>query len=90
MADKETQFVQIVEDVDQVIVYERLDTYTTTNTLFNRLIRQARQSPDGSAQAVDNEGCLVTATIFPVNPNSGHSDLRKLLVLAFFCYVALM
>ena len=64
MADKETQFIQIVEDVDQVIVYERLDTYTTTNTLFNRLIRQARQSPDGSAQAVDSEGCLVTATIF--------------------------
>jgi hypothetical protein len=65
MADKETQFIQIVEDVDQVIVYERLDTYTTTNTLFNRLIRQARQSPDGSAQMTDGEGCLVTATIFP-------------------------
>jgi hypothetical protein len=64
MADKETQFLQIVEDVDQVIVYERLDTYTTTNTLFNRLIRQARQSPDGSAQMTDAEGCVVTATIF--------------------------
>ncbi len=65
MADKETQFIQIVEDVDQVIVYEPLDTYTTTNAFFNRLIRRARQSPDGSAQAVDSEGCVVTATIFP-------------------------
>jgi hypothetical protein len=65
MVNKETRFIQIVEDVDQVIVYERLDTYTTTNTLFNRLIRQARQSPDGSAQTVDTEGCVVTATIFP-------------------------
>lgn len=64
MADKETQFIQIVEDVDQVIVYERLDTYTTTNAFFNELIRRARQSPDGSAQATDGEGCLVTATIF--------------------------
>ena len=65
MADKETQFVQIVEDVDQVIVYEPLDTYTTTNAFFNELIRRARQSPDGSAQMADAEGCLVTATIFP-------------------------
>lgn len=65
MVDKETRFIQIVEDVDQVIVYERLDTYTTTNPFFDRLIRRARQSPDGFAQMVDNEGCLVTATIFP-------------------------
>ena len=64
MADKETRFIQIVEDVDQVIVYERLDTYTTTNAFFNRLIRRARQSPDGSAQMADSEGCVVTATIF--------------------------
>ena len=65
MVAKETRFIQIVEDVDQVIVYEPLDTYTTTNAFFNRLIRRARQSPDGSAQMVDSEGCLVTATIFP-------------------------
>lgn len=64
MVDKETRFIQIVEDVDQVIVYERLDTYTTTNPFFDRLIRRARQSLDGSAQMVDGEGCLVTATIF--------------------------
>lgn len=64
MVDKETRFIQIVEDVDQVIVYERLDTYTTSNTFFDRLIRRARQSPDGSAQMVDGEGCVVTATIF--------------------------
>jgi hypothetical protein len=64
MVAKETRFIQIVEDVDQVIVYERLDTYTTTNALFDRLIRRARQSPDGSAQTVDSEGCVVTATIF--------------------------
>jgi hypothetical protein len=64
MADKETQFIQIVEDVDQVIVYEPLDTYTTTNAFLNRLIRRARRSPDGSAQMVDGEGCVVTATIF--------------------------
>ena len=64
MVDKETRFIQIVEDVDQVIVYEPLDTYTTSNTFFDRLIRRARQSPDGSAQMVDGEGCVVTATIF--------------------------
>jgi hypothetical protein len=64
MVAKETRFIQIVEDVDQVIVYEPLDTYTTTNAFFNRLIRRARQSPDGSAQMTDGEGCLVTATIF--------------------------
>ena len=64
MVDKETRFIQIVEDVDQVIVYERLDTYTTSNTFFDRLIRRARQSPDGSARMIDSEGCVVTATIF--------------------------
>lgn len=64
MVDKETRFIQIVEDVDQVIVYEPLDTYAPSNTFLDRLIRQARQSPDGSAQATDGEGCLVTATIF--------------------------
>jgi hypothetical protein len=63
MVAKETRFIQIVEDVDQVIVYEPLDTYTTTNAFLNRLIRRARQSPDGSAQMVDGEGCVVTATI---------------------------
>ena len=64
MVAKETRFIQIVEDVDQVIVYDRLDTYTTTNAFLNRLIRRARRSPDGSAQMADGEGCLVTATIF--------------------------
>lgn len=65
MVNKETRFIQIVEDVDQVIVYEPLDTYAPSNTFLDRLIRRARQSPDGSARMVDSEGCVVTATIFP-------------------------
>jgi hypothetical protein len=71
MADKETRFIQIVEDVDQVIVYEPLATYTTTNAFLNRLIRRARRSPDGSAQMTDGEGCLVTATIFSRKTKNG-------------------
>ena len=37
--------------------------------------------------AADLRNNLRRVPFFPVNPNSG--DLRKLLVLAFFCYVAL-
>ena len=47
--------------------------------------------------AADLRNNLRRVPFFPVNPNSGQrlleridSDLRKLLVLAFFCYVALM